>query len=148
MQSERHGSRLARGIVTVACGLLVSAGAIAAEGFGLKVDSLRVELGAFADHPGASGDGFAQMAISAGGGEGDWSYALGARVDALSQFGSQDFTRVRADYTENYLRWRGEDVRLTFGTQSVMWGRVDEISPIDRMSRVDLSRAMLDRLPD
>lgn len=148
MQSERHGSRLARGIVTVACGLLVSAGAIAAEGLGLKVDSLRFELGAFADHPGASGDGFAQMAISAGGGEGDWSYALGARVDALSQFGSQDFTRVRADYTENYLRWRGEDVRLTFGTQNVMWGRVDEISPIDRMSRVDLSRAMLDRLPD
>lgn len=148
MQSERHGSRLARGMVTVACGLLVSAAAIADEGLGLKVDSLRFELGAFADHPGASGDGFAQMAISAGGGEGDWIYALGARVDVLSQFGSQDFTRVRADYTENYLRWRGDDVRLTLGTQNVMWGRVDEISPIDRMSRVDLSRAMLDRLPD
>ena len=148
MQSERHGSRLARGMVTVACGLLVSAAAIADEGLGLKVDSLRFELGAFADHPDASGDGFAQMAISAGGGEGDWSYALGARVDVLSQFGSQDCTRVRADYTENYLRWRGDDVRLTLGTQNVMWGRVDEISPIDRMSRVDLSRAMLDRLPD
>ena len=148
MQCERHGSRLARGMVTVACGLLVSAAAIADEGLGLKVDSLRFELGAFADHPDASGDGFAQMAISAGGGEGDWSYALGARVDVLSQFGSQDFSRVRADYTENYLRWRGDDVRLTLGTQNVMWGRVDEISPIDRMSRVDLSRAMLDRLPD
>ena len=50
MQSERHGSRLARGMVTVACGLLVSAGAIADEGLGLKVDSLRFELGTFADH--------------------------------------------------------------------------------------------------
>lgn len=136
-------------MVALACGLLVSAGAIAQDaGLGLRVDSLRLELGVFADHPGAQGDGFAQIAISAGGSEGDWSYALGARVDVSSQFGSQDFTSVRADYAENYLRWRGEEMRLTLGTQNVMWGRVDEISPIDRMSRADLSRALIDSLPE
>lgn len=145
----KHEGRLRRGMVTVASGMLLSMGALAAdEGAGFKVDSLRVELGGFTDHPRASGDAFAQMAVSATGGEGDWSYALGARLDAWSQFGSADFTRVRADYTENYLRWRGKDLRLTLGTQNVMWGRVDEISPIDRMSRVDLSRVILDRLPD
>lgn len=148
MQGEGKG-RLWRGVVAVASGLMVSAGALAeGEALGLKVDTLRFELGGFADHPEASGDGFVHAALSAGGGEGAWSFAFGARVDALSQFGSQDFTRVRADYTENYLRWRGEDLRITLGTQNVMWGRVDEISPIDRMSRVDVSRAMLDKLPD
>ena len=148
MRAE-HTGRLLRGMVSLASGMLLATGALAADGgLGLKVDSLRVELGGFTDHPRASGDAFASVAVSAGGGEGDWSYALGARLDAFSQFGSADFTRVRADYTENYLRWRGEDLRLTLGTQNVMWGRVDEISPIDRMSRVDLSRAMLDKLPD
>lgn len=141
--------RARRAIGFLACGLLAAAGVRAEEGAPtLKVDALRVELGGFADHPSASGDGFAHAALSVTGGEGDWSYALGARFDALSQFGSSDFTRVRADYTENFLRWRGEDLRLTLGTQNVMWGRVDEISPIDRMSRADVSRVVLDKLPD
>jgi len=30
----------------------------------------------------------------------------------------------------------------------VLWGRVDEISPIDRMSRVDVTRVILDKLPE
>ena len=146
---SKHMGRLLCGMVAVACGVLLSTGALAAdEGLGLRVETLRVELGGFTDNPRASGDGFAHMAVRADGGEGDWTYALGARLDAWSQFGSTDFTRVRVDYTENYLRWRGEDLRVTLGTQNVMWGRVDEISPIDRMSRADLSRVILDKQPD
>lgn len=122
--------------------------AAADEGFALKADMLRAELGGFTDHPDASGDGYLHGAVSARGDSGRWEYVLGARFDGYSQFGSRDFTRARLDYTENYLRWRGEDLNLTVGAQNVLWGRVDEISPIDRMGRVDVSRAILDKLPE
>jgi hypothetical protein len=115
---------------------------------GLKVDALRLEIGGFTDDPGATGSVLAHGAVSLRGESGDWSYALGARLDAHSQNGNHDFERVRLDYTENYLRWQQQDIRMTFGTQNVLWGRVDEISPTDRMSRVDFSRGMLDRLPE
>ncbi len=112
----------------------------------LKVDVLRAEVGGFTDQPGATH--MAHGSVSAKGGEGAWTYALGARLDAQGQSGRQHFDRVRLDYTENYLRWQGDDVRVTLGTQQILWGRVDEISPTDRMGRVDFSRGILDRLPD
>lgn len=147
---DRFKACAGRGLLAAGCALMaVASGPAGAEGgTGLRVDTLRLELGGFADHAQADGDAFAHMAVSTAGGSGDWSYALGARLDAWSQFGSADFTRVRADYTENYLRWAGEDARVTVGTQNVMWGRVDQISPIDRMSRADLSRVVLDKLHD
>ncbi|MDO9188947.1 MAG: hypothetical protein Q7U24_03685, partial [Sulfurimicrobium sp.] len=86
--------------------------------------------------------------VSANGKSGAWEFALGARFDSYGQSGTPGFSRTKLDYTENYLRWRGEDTRITVGTQNVLWGRVDEISPIDRMSRVDLSRIILDKLPE
>ena len=115
---------------------------------GLQVDTLRLEAGGFTDSPGASSSALAQGAMSLKGSNGSWSYALGARLDAHGQFGDRDFDRVRLDYAENYLRWQHKDLRVTVGTQNLMWGRVDEISPIDRMGRSDFSRVMLDKLPD
>ena len=114
----------------------------------IKIDALRAELGAFTDHPAASTDALLHGAISAKEQSGAWEFALGARFDAYAQFGSQNFSKTKLDYTENYLRWRSEDLRITLGTQNVLWGRVDEVSPIDRMSRVDLSRIVLDKLPE
>ena len=117
-------------------------------GIKIKVDDIRVEMGPFLDDPGPSGDVFVHGAASAKGQSGDWQFALGARFDEYAQPGSPGFSRARLDYTENYLRWRGEDTRITVGTQNVLWGRVDELAPIDRMSRADLSRAILDKLPE
>lgn len=117
-------------------------------GIKIKIDDLRAELGAFTDHPDASSDTLLHGAVSANGKSGAWEFALGARFDAYGQSGSPGFSSSKLDYTENYLRWRGEDTRITVGTQNVLWGRVDEISPIDRMSRVDLSRIILDKLPE
>ena len=128
-------------------GLWLSAPACA-ESPAWKLESLSLELGALPDDAGASSMARATAAVSAKGDSGDWSYALGARLDASGQTGAQSMDRVRADYTENYLRWQGESVRVTAGAQNLLWGRVDEISPIDRMSRADLSHAMLDRLPE
>lgn len=118
------------------------------EAFSAGVDKLWLEVGSLVDHPDASGTGLLHGAVSAKGSSGAWEYALGARFDANTQFGERDFTRLRADYGENFLRWRGDDTRVTVGTQNVMWGRVDEISPIDRMSRADLTRVILDKLPE
>lgn len=116
-------------------------------GIKIKVDDIRVEFGPFIDDAAPSTDSFVHGAVSAKGQSGAWEFALGARFDAYSQSGSQDFYKDKLDYTENYLRWRGEDTRITVGTQNVLWGRTDEISPIDRMSRADLSRIVLDKLP-
>ncbi|MDP1703698.1 MAG: hypothetical protein Q8L42_03210 [Sulfurimicrobium sp.] len=117
-------------------------------GVKIKIDDLRAELGAFSDMPDTSSDTLLHGAVSANGKSGAWEFALGARFDSYGQSGTPGFSRTKLDYTENYLRWRGEDTRITVGTQNVLWGRVDEISPIDRMSRVDLSRIILDKLPE
>ncbi len=75
-----------------------------------------------------------------------WELRLGARADAeLQQGGDYPGTsRLRADYDENYLRYRGEQTRFTIGTQRILWGRVDEIPPTDRLSTKDLTRFGLD----
>lgn len=126
----------------------LSAVPLATRAEGLQVDELRLEAGGFTNAPGASSSAVARGAVSLQDSNGSWSYAIGARLDALAQYGDRDFDRVRLDYAENYLRWQQKNVRVTLGTQNVLWGRVDEISPTDRMGRVDFSRAILDKLPD
>lgn len=75
-----------------------------------------------------------------------WELRLGARADVQAQQGG-DYprtTRARADYDENFLRYRGDRTRVTVGTQRILWGRVDEIPPTDRLSTKDLTRFGLD----
>lgn len=117
-------------------------------GVKIRIDDVRAEWGSFTDKPASSDDAWLHGAASAKSQSGVWEFALGARFDAYGQSGTPGFSRTQLDYTENYLRWRGENMRVTVGTQNVLWGRVDEISPIDRMSRVDLSRIILDKLPE
>jgi hypothetical protein len=79
----------------------------------------------------------------------EWEFRGGARIDGASQAGgTTDFSDLLADYTETYVRYRSGDTRLTLGAQTVIWGRVDEVPLIDRVSRVDLTRFVLDALPD
>lgn len=131
----------------LAC-LLFAAQPASSQPLALKSVTLRAEGGSFIDAGGLDGVTELHGAVDAGGGGGAWEFALGARFDAQAQQGARDFSRVRADYGDNHVRWRGADTRLTVGTQTVLWGRVDEISPIDRMSRWDLTRGVLDRLPE
>nr|WP_083761806.1 hypothetical protein [Alkalilimnicola ehrlichii] len=81
---------------------------------------------------------------------GDWELRLGARLDGHWQGGGErsGVSRLDADYAENWLRYRGRDWRLTVGTQRVLWGRVDEIPPTDRLSTKDLTRFALDEMVD
>ena len=77
-----------------------------------------------------------------------WEMRLGARIDWYGQTGDLDFNEVKLDYTDSFLRYRGENYRLTAGTQKVIWGRIDELPPTDRISRADISRGVLDSLTE
>ena len=77
-----------------------------------------------------------------------WELRLGVMADGQGQTGSPEYTRWRGDLADTYVRWRSGDTRLTAGAQTILWGRVDGVPVIDRVSRVDLSRLLLDDLPD
>jgi hypothetical protein len=77
-----------------------------------------------------------------------WEWQLAARLDMYDQSGDPSNTAWVADFGDTFVRYRGDDVRLTLGTQTVVWGRIDELPPSDRVSRADLSRYALDELPD
>jgi hypothetical protein len=79
----------------------------------------------------------------------DWEFRAGARVDgAVQNGGVSDFNDLSADYTDTYVRYRSGDTRLTLGAQTIIWGRADEVPLADRVSRADLTRFVLDDLPD
>lgn len=73
-----------------------------------------------------------------------WEARAGARLDGYRQIGNQRVSTVDVDYAETYLRYRDSSNRVTLGAQSVVWGRMDELSPNDQLSVLDFSRAMLD----
>lgn len=78
-----------------------------------------------------------------------WEIRAGGMIEGDAQSGGDvDADRVRGDLTDTYVRWRSGDTRLTLGAQTIVWGRVDAIPLIDRVSRADLTRFVLDRLPD
>jgi hypothetical protein len=114
-----------------------------------KVDKAQVETGSFLNSGAPDSNNHLHAALSLNWQPSrQWEAQLGARLDGYWQTGTPDFSKVRADYTENFIRWRGENSRVTFGTQNIAWGRTDEIQPIDRLSRVDLNRFILDTLPN
>jgi hypothetical protein len=79
----------------------------------------------------------------------DWEFRAGARLDGMAQAGgSADHDEMLADYGDTYVRYRNGDTRLTFGAQTIIWGRADEIPLADRVSRADLTRFSLDDLSD
>jgi hypothetical protein len=79
----------------------------------------------------------------------NWELRAGARLNGMTQAGGRvDHDEVLADYGDTYVRYRSGDTRLTFGAQTIIWGRADAIPLADRVSRVDLTRFSLDDLAD
>jgi hypothetical protein len=71
----------------------------------------------------------------------------GVRIEGTRQHGEpQQFTRWTAELGDTYVRYRSGDTRLTLGAQTIVWGRIDEVPVIDRVSRADLTRFLLDEL--
>jgi len=77
-----------------------------------------------------------------------WEVKASARVDAYSQNGDRDFDDAGLDYDESYIRYRTENSATTIGAQKIIWGRIDEFPPTDRLSTQDLRRVALDDLED
>lgn len=77
-----------------------------------------------------------------------WEMQAGVHLDGYIQTGEPDFTDLDVDYGENFVRYRGDNSRITAGTQTVIWGRVDEIPPTDQMGVHDVRRYILDPLPE
>ena len=114
------------------------------------VDDLLLETGVLPDAPEA--DTYSTLRASAyvlWQPSRNWEFRAGARLDGMSQNGgSTDHRELLADYGDTYVRYRNGDARLTFGAQTIIWGRADEIPLADRVSRTDLTRFVLDDLPD
>ena len=77
-----------------------------------------------------------------------WEVRLGGRIDWYDQTGSPSVDEVELDYGDSFVRYRGKNYRVTAGTQKVIWGRIDELPPTDRLSRADISRGILDPLEE
>lgn len=114
-----------------------------------KLDKLRAETGWFLDENAPDSSNYLHGSASLNWQpDRTWEFQLGARLDGYHQTGTPDHSRLRVDYADSYLRWRGEGLRITAGAQTVTWGRTDEFPPSDRLSRVDATRFPLDNLPD
>ena len=120
------------------------------DSFEVGLDEVRFELAPLLDNDDAI-DGFvyAQALVSA-----HWQSGLNfeafasVEVEAYIESGSGDADEKRIALDETYLRYNGDNLRVTLGNQTVIWGRIDELPPIDRLSSQDQLRFILDDLPD
>jgi hypothetical protein len=114
------------------------------------IDQLRAEAG-YLPRSSARADGthylhasvMAEWPVAEG-----WNARLAARVDSYLQTGEGDYERTMADYGDSYIRYRASQRRVTLGTQTVLWGRMDDHAPTDRLSVQDVTRFALDDLQD
>ncbi|WP_439135579.1 hypothetical protein [Pseudomaricurvus sp.] len=86
-----------------------------------------------------------------------WELQASARLDYYEEHpdGSDsssnnkgDWDKTKLDYDETFIRYRGNSGALTIGAQKVIWGRIDEVPPTDRLSTQDLRRGLQDDLED
>lgn len=78
----------------------------------------------------------------------NWEFQLSGRIDGYEQFGGASLGDLRVDYDESFVRYRTDQLRLTIGAQKIIWGRIDEAPPTDRMSTQDFGRYIVDDLAD
>ncbi len=77
-----------------------------------------------------------------------WDLQASLRADGYSQHGGSDWDRADLDYDETFVRYRADNFRITAGAQKIVWGRIDEFPPTDRLSTHDLTRYIMDDLAD
>ncbi|MCB1860063.1 MAG: hypothetical protein KDI63_17465 [Gammaproteobacteria bacterium] len=116
----------------------------------IKLDELWVEYGRFTDGNSiADNQGYLHgLAALRWRIDPRWEFQAEARVDGNYQWGGEDFDHTGLDYGDSFLRYSDDRWRLTFGADTVIWGRIDELPPTDRVSTVDLTRYILDDLSD
>ena len=116
----------------------------------LSIDEARGEYGRFvdSDSPADNQAYFHTLASFTWKPAGRWDAKVSGRFDSYHQSGDRDWNRSEVDYGESFIRYRDDKLRMTLGTGTVIWGRLDEVSPTDRLSVHDLSRGVLDYVQD
>ncbi len=74
----------------------------------------------------------------------NWDLYLQARVDKNLQNVHDTYQEMEGELGEAYVRYRGEQSRLTIGNQLVLWGRLDGEAPTDKLSARDVTRLLED----
>ena len=116
----------------------------------LKLDDLWFEYGHFPDSKAnASGHQYAHAQASLDWSDNNhWEIRAAARVDGYSESGNDSSEELKLDYDEFYVRYKSGSAAVTLGAQKVIWGRIDEFPPTDRLSTQDLRRLVIDDLKD
>ncbi len=119
-------------------------------GFELRIDDARAEYAYFTDSDSEADYSLFGMASALANWQPSpaWELQLAGRIDGHEQDGSIDYSTLDADYGDSFVRFTGEQFRLTAGTQTIVWGRLDELPLSDRISTADLTRFVLDDLED
>ncbi|AFL76081.1 DUF1302 family protein [Thiocystis violascens] len=118
-------------------------------GWGLAPSQFRLELGLPDTDAAVTGSHYLHASTGLEWRAGDrWELRLAGRLDGARQAGTASLRSLELDYAESFLRYRSKHVRVTLGPQIILWGRLDEQAPTDRMSVVDLDRFILDDLED
>jgi len=116
----------------------------------LKVERLWLEYGLFTQsHSNKNSQGYGHgLASFDWSPSPEWEIKISARADGYFETGRDDWGDMELDYDEVYVRYNGEQSTVTVGTQKVLWGRIDEFPPTDRLSTQDLRRFIIDDLED
>lgn len=126
------------------------------DGLRLSLDRARFEYGHFESDSPAQYQLYGHARGELNWQQGKWELQAGARVDGYRENPDEDsalddkgdWDDLKLDYDDTFVRYRGEQGILTVGAQKIIWGRVDEIPPTDRLSTQDLRRGMQDDLED
>ena len=118
--------------------------------FSIGLDQLRIEYGnLYKSDATADTSNYGHVALSANWKPTSrWETQVSGRLDWYYQSGDPQVDEKALDYGESFVRFRGDQYRLTAGTQKIIWGRIDEVPPTDRMSRVDAARGVLGPLAE
>lgn len=131
-----------------------------------SVDRIRLEYGRFESKSAADYQLYGHTRGKLNWQQGRWEMQAGARLDAYREHpddasstemsapnfaltkNNGNWRDVKLDYDDVFVRYRGEQGVFTVGTQKIIWGRIDEVPPTDRLSTHDLRRGMQDDLED
>lgn len=120
-----------------------------ASGWRGGLDEVHTELGGLIDHNRVDTSNYAHLSFGLENfGNPTWEFQLNGRLDGYLQSGDNDLDRMTLDYGDSYVRYRTDSSRITIGAQTIIWGRIDELPPMDRLSVVDLTRGVLDEHVD
>lgn len=115
-----------------------------------KLNELWLEYGHFTDDSSTSdnsGYGRAEASVNWTPST-QWQFQLSGRAYGYGEDGNHGYSDFEADLGETFIRFTEDRYRITAGMLEVIWGRIDEFPPSDRLSTQDLTRFVLDDLED